>query len=113
MSDLFKKGVYMASYGYNNYASDRNYFFMGLNHMAQPLYRGSSMEEDITIATAMKLAAASIPAIPREARSELRGEDGIRLPGTETVLGGAGASPWHKGPWGKKAGSGKMVYPSL
>tara|TARA_R110002051_G_scaffold60229_2_gene110346 strand:+ start:1792 stop:18603 length:16812 start_codon:yes stop_codon:yes gene_type:complete len=101
----FDRFVYWLSYFSANYLGDRNYFFMGLNHMAQPFYNASNAEKESTLMTKlMMMAPAAFPATPRDLRQELY-EEGVPIPylkdedGERVKIGGYGnefdVKGWH------------------
>ena len=75
--DAFDRYVYWLTYAMNNHLGNRNYFFMGLNHMAQPFYHMSNAQKETSLATKLSLIPPALPFVPRDFRRPLY-EEGIK-----------------------------------
>ena len=64
--DAFDRYVYWLTYAMNNHLGNRNYFLMGLNHMAQPFYNMSNAQEETSLATKLSLIPPALPFVPRD-----------------------------------------------
>ncbi|MDE0730707.1 MAG: hypothetical protein OSB36_07220, partial [Longimicrobiales bacterium] len=90
--DAFDRAVYWTTYAMSKDLGSRNYFFMGLNHMAQPFYHMSNAQKETSIATKSSLLPAVAPFVPRDFRQDLY-EGGVA--GVGGFGNKADVKPWH------------------